>query len=324
MGQENPLASFTERYRGTEWDRSAGHPASISFEGELRRGSSVLLYGGVVLVVVLLAFGGFYGLSGGGLQGLVGGTVARLTSTPTPRPTSAPVLVVPTNAPGTAAGPSAQPAKESTGPVAPADAAGAFVAFLQSGTPYVMTETGTITARGEVLHMSMSLRASNHDSAASFVLKAGRISKRGQTVSKAGTSYRRDNGGAWKLDPNPNAMTSNLFVAFPATDWLSLVSVGTERRNGEKVTHLRVPDLNWDSRPPETTYSDGMAIKVDRFALDIWVGMDGVPAGALLVAKGTAQKQGVETSLTIRLRFTFSKVGAPVEIAAPELRRTSV
>jgi hypothetical protein len=234
--------------------------------------------------------------------------------TPIPPPTRPP-----TPSPSSASLPPAtyQPSSPLPTHDLPDDPALAFAARMNAGSAsYRVDCRGSFVVGNTVGNFSSSTSVSGADMAGEYEFSMGRIRVAAEVVVKDGAQYVRPSGEEWtRIADVESSMPGDLLTTFGATDWGLMKVVGRERRDGQRVHHLRIPNVDWQALS-ETLFEDqGELIKGVK--LDVWVTPSGVPVEAKLSVEGTTTEDGVELDFEIDFDYRFTRFGEPLPIEAP-------
>lgn len=221
---------------------------------------------------------------------------------------------------GAATTPSIEPATPSEiaapspSPSPPVDVAAEFAAIVES--PAFSVEaviTGTIAVgqgEGTIAGSLTSGASANH--LVMEITLPGQTSQVTETILVGGRTYDRE-GDLWF---EGGAQSGNDAFLTALGDLDSLREAGPVVRHGEQLHRLvtgRGADLDAASLGFTDASVTGFEADVEFFAAD-----DGTPAGLALSAAWEQDVNGTPMDATMTLDYTFTSVGRPVDIAAPE------
>ena len=205
--------------------------------------------------------------------------------------------------------PSASPS-----PTPEIDIAAEFAAVI--GSPGFSVEasiTGSIEVGPGEGTIDGSLRSSasaNH--LVMEITMPGQTSQVTETILVGGKTYDRE-GELWF---EGSAQSANDAFTSALGDLESLTDAGMVERDGDRLHRLVTPqgaDLDAASLGFTDPSVSGFEAEVEFFATD-----DGTPAGLILSAAWEQDVDGERMDATMTLDYTFTSIGRPVDIAAPE------
>lgn len=330
--EPNDGRSFTERYRGTQWDTSPlnGLPDAATVMPHRRGGPSILLLAGVGMFVAVVAMIGVILYTDMQQPAIL---PAALLPTSSPEPSSPPAA---TDSPA-ATSPSPAPSALASAPpalatpvatanltptalppfVLPNDPLEAFAYRMARGdATYHVAAEGDMDVGNESLAFHMEMDFAGDDVSSVIDISQKRVRARTESIVKDGIQYDRLAGDGWiRSEGTPDGLSSGIFGSMYSLDGLEYV--GAVRRNGQLLHHLRfpqeyVPLLN--SAFIED-FAGGMTVHDFRF--DVWITGDGRARSATFKMDGTAHESGVEVDVTLDFEYRFSRWGEPIVVDAP-------
>jgi len=323
--------SFTERYRGTQWDTSPVAAMVAPQPTAARRGGpSILLLVGVGMFLAVAALVGVILYSDSLRPAFLPGAVLPIISpAATPAATTGPAAtVIPSAAPSGAvpapsasASPATQPSAIPTAPLQlPDHPADAFVARMLHGASYSVEADGRFDFGGERGSWGFAMDVAGRDLSGVFTIAQKRVRVVTDIVVKDNVQYNKFAGEGWIREEGvPEGMPMDMFATTEdPQSWEGLEYVGAVTRNRTQLHHLRLPAafLPELSAMMLDEYEGGLV--VHDLTFDLWVTADGRPRSADLVFDGTVRSAGVEVDMTFNLDYRYSRWGEPIVIEAPE------
>lgn len=330
--EPNDGRSFTERYRGTQWDTSPlGGLAASDLTPARRGGPSILLLAGVGMLLVVVAVIGVMLFSGSQQPAYLPAAVLPTSSPPASQPTAtaspgvatspSPAPSVPVSAPPASAS-AAAPASATPIPplVLPDNPADAFVARMLYGASYSVEADGQFDFGGERGSWGFVMDVGGSDLSGVFTIAQKRLRLVTDIVVKDDIQYDRPAGEGWvRREGTPEGMPMDIFSAHHGPQsFEGLEYVGAVTRNRAQLHHLRLPSAFLpDLSTMWLDEFDGGLVLHD-FTFDLWVTDDGRPRSASVVFDGTVRSAGAEVDMTFNMDYRFSRWGEPIVIEPPE------
>lgn len=335
--EPNDGRSFTERYRGTQWDSSTPIAPVI---GRATAGPTPLQRGGPSILL----------LAGVGMLLAVVAVIGVLLYTDSQRPGFLPAAVLPSSSPAdslpaatlastpsVAISPSATPSSSLSAPpasvtppaasptpteplVLPDDPAEAFVARMLYGASYSVTADGRFDFGGEEGSWGFEMDVAGSDLGGVFTIAQKRVRLVTDIIVKENIQYDKPAGEGWvRREGNPEGMPMDILAAHRGPQsFEGLEYVGAVRRDRMQLHHLRLPSafLPQLSTMWLDEYDGGLVLH--DFSFDLWITDDGRPRSADVVFDGTVRSAGAEVDMTFNMNYRFSRWGEPTVIEAPE------
>lgn len=336
--EPNDGRSFTERYRGTEWDSAPVvgpviGPRAAHHTQAQRGGPSILLLAGVGMLVAVVAVIGVLLYTDSERPVLLPAAVLPISS-PLASPPAAtappPVAIspspapsVPASVPPAAATPVASASATPTAPplVLPDDPAAAFaVRMLRGDATYTVETEGQFAVGNDRLAWNSTMDVAGRDLSGSMRISQQRVRVLTDIIVKDDVQYTRLAGEEWIREEGvPQGMPMALFLTTnPSGSYSGLEYVKAVKRDGRQLHHLRMPQSFVPGLTDEMIagYEGGLSVR--SLTLDLWVTGDGKPAAANLTFDATARAAGVEVDMTIEMAYRFTRWGDDIVIEAPE------
>ena len=329
--------SFSERFRGTQWDTSSrgpgpvGHPASpftpqVAGQNvpqlERRAGPSVLLIVGALCLVGALVGIGVYAATRPPPIAPPAGAERAPQRTPyrpptLPPKTTAPGPTLPATLPTQ---PVASTTRPSFGPL-PDNPAGAFAALMLRGdASYLADVEGTVAFGNERGTLSIELKVSGSDSESTWEVNQGRQRALSSAIVKDGRYYLKLIGEPWTLQPTREYLPREPFTEMAPEDWQLLEYVGPDNQGGRSLHLLRAPAFDWQSLSESFSLDPhGAGVEVHELSFEVWVTKSGVPRLAKFSIEATGRAEGVEVDVTYSIGYRITRFGEPVDIEAPQV-----
>jgi hypothetical protein len=323
--------SFTERYRGTQWDTSqVGALTPTDLAPARRRGPSILLLAGVGMLLAVVALTGVILYTDSQRPAYLPAAVLPTSSPESTTPTAtatpqsaispSPAPSVPVSAPPASATPGAPASATPKAPlVLPDDPAAAFVARMLHGASYSVKADGEFDFGGEKGSWGFAMDVAGRDLSGVFKIHQKRIRIVTDIIVKDGVQYDKLAGEGWVREEGvPEGMPMDLFATTQGPQsWDGLEYVGSTTRNQRQLHHLRLPAalLPGLSAMWIDEYDGGLVL--NDFSFDLWITDDGRPQSSDLVFDGTVRSAGVEIDMTFNMRYSFSRWGDDIVIERP-------
>jgi hypothetical protein len=279
-----PPQSFSEKYRGTEWGQSTALPAApVVADG----GPRVLpLVVGVVLLAVVAGLG-IFAFAGAASSP---STITRVSLSPT------------------------APGRQTATQVA-LDRFRKLTA--DERLPHHVSYDGLVRSIGLQFQLKGDADVVGTDMAGEFTFRWMGQSATADVVIVDGAAYGRlkDVEGGWeKLDGFESTTPANIFPAIRAAE---IEPLDRATRGSRRLHQLRTSE--WVGADPAAIVGDpSVKATVARSELNLYVEDDGTPVEALL--QSTIRFEDRDSiDLHMEVRYLFSAVGDPVEIAPPEI-----
>ena len=315
----DPNVSFSDLYRGTQWDTELANPRP-RVAAQSSDGPSVLLIAGLSLVAVAVV--GVLVM----LAGLPPSPASFAGANSTARPTRVPTARLPTRPPATSQTPSPTPLTSHSVPATPAasvplpdDPAQAF-ALLMSNPSYVAQVEGQFEIGNEAGSIEIMLRRSGRDLEAESVVAQGRERVRQTLVIKDDRAFVRLAGDPWQMAGAGSVSSPDVFSNIEPDSLHALIDAGMDRYDGRRLRHLELPTFDWPSISRMFYLdADGGGAVIRDMSVDVWISDSGIPHAAEVWFDATVTDAGLEVDFSYEMTYRFERFGQPVAIDAPRV-----
>jgi hypothetical protein len=190
----------------------------------------------------------------------------------------------------------------------------AFRAFIQTDQTFHMQADVQMTVGADALDLDVAADVAGADERSEMILRSGDASVAIEIIVLDGVAYAQVANRPWEEAPLETSSSNPLL----GLDAEGLEPMGSVNVAGTRTQHFRVTDP--EAIDTSLIASDSITeVEIEALVFDIYVTADGAPLAAVMEFSGSGVVDGAREPLDARIRYDFSRFGAPVVIQKPAI-----